>query len=48
MVLLLVPFGGINEVEPLGVLNDGFVLALNPLVSINESGSEDKPLLLFS
>jgi hypothetical protein len=48
-VVLLVPLGGMNEVEPLGVLNgDGFVLALNPLGSINESCSEDKPLLLFS
>jgi len=29
--------GGMNEAEPLGLLNrDGFVLALNPLGSINE------------
>ena len=44
------PLGGVNEVpvELLGVLKrDEFVLALNPLGSINESCSEDKPLLLF-
>ena len=35
-----------NEVEPLEVLNrDGLVLALNPLGSMKESCSEDKPLL---
>jgi hypothetical protein len=33
-----------NEVEPLELLNrDGFVLALNPLGSINERWSENKP-----
>jgi hypothetical protein len=44
-----VPLGGINEVGPPGVLNrDGFVLALNPLGSINESCSEKKSVYFCS
>lgn len=42
------PLGGMNEVEPLVVLNrDGFVIALNPLGSVNESCSEDKFTVQF-
>ena len=40
------PLGGMNEAEPLGLLNGvGFVLVLNPLGSINERCLEDRFLL---